>query len=409
MKNYRTLQKPDEIERFLLGFDFFEKYVHGRAEGEEYVKTHARRFAETLRMMPSLGVGSRVLELGAVPYYFTILMKKTLGLSIDVASFYEVETLSCTSHVVTNRQFQEQYEFQYQAINVERDVFPFDNATFDLVLCCEMLEHLLINPSHMLYEVHRVLRTDGYLLLSTPNVLRWSNVSAMLRGQNIYDRYLGNGIYGRHNREYSPAEIKILLEANGFQIEQMNVRNVYGSEILNRFPLFRERRDNIFTLARATGRARIAYPDTLYALTDEYRNVVRSSIIMGENEAGHLGRGWHDFEDGDPGFRWIMKEAQFSLKRTANDQRIGLRLRSDNPKITRGVLTVALDVNDDEFEAKTLTDHSWHDLTFRLPDKEWGCILDCRIKVSETWIPKLETGANDSRELGIAVSKIWLE
>jgi len=400
--------KPEEIERFLLGFDFFERYVHGRAEGEEYVRTHARRFYETLRLTPGLNATARVLELGAIQYYFTILIKKYLRMEVDVVSFYEFEKSDHAVHTVSNPHWQEQYQFQYNAVNVEKDLFPFDDATFDLVFCCEIIEHLLINPSHMLYEIHRVLKPGGYLVLSTPNVLRWGNLFALLRGRNIYDRYLGNGIYGRHNREYAADEISTLLEASGFQIEKVHLRNVYGSEALNKLPVFANRRDNIFGLAKPVERRRMAYPDTLYALADEYRNVVRSSLTMGENEAGHLGRGWHDFESSDPGFRWSDTRAEFFLKNNGA-RNICLTVCSHHPAIAGGNgVRLSLRVNEQEIGAAKLSDHEWHDLTFELGGSMNDQSLHCVIEVSDSWIPRELTASTDARRLGVGVRQIWL-
>src|SRR2546427_2356675 len=52
-----------------------------------------------------------------------------------------------------------------------------------------------------------------------------------------------------------------------------------------------------------------------------------------------------------------------------------------------------------------LKDHSWHDLSFDLSAEDTETILNCRIKVSQTWVPSLETKADDSRELGIGDRK----
>lgn len=409
MSNRQSLPNPQAIEQYLNGFDFFEKYVQGQWEGNLYVETHSRRFYETLRLVPDLGPDARVLELGAIPYYLTILLRKFSSLNVDPLSFFEFETARQTTHILEHVKTHERFEFDYVPINVERDVFPARDETYDLVLCCELLEHLLINPSHMLYEVHRVLKPAGYLLLTTPNILRWGNVFSLIKGRNINDCYHGNGIYGRHNREYSMAEVSQLLEGNGFSVEWVGTRTVYGPELLNKVPFLSNRRDNIFALARSSNGPRAAFPHSLYSLMDEFRNVVRPSLQMGLNEVGQIGRGWHDFEAGEPGFRWTGKEAEFFLKNAEGKQQIKLRARSDHPKAPEGQVTVALEVNGSELKHRQIPVHSWQDLTFDLTGNEAADILNCRVRVSQTWVPKLETNAGDSRELGIAVSGIWLE
>lgn len=44
---------------------------------------------------------------------------------------------------------------------------PLQNDTYDVVVCTEVIRHLA-NPEKNLDEIHRVLRKDGILLLSTP-------------------------------------------------------------------------------------------------------------------------------------------------------------------------------------------------------------------------------------------------
>jgi SAM-dependent methyltransferase len=229
LKHPFELPRPEELRRYLKGFDFFERHVQGQWEGDLYVETHAKRFYETLRFLPDLAPDARVLELGALPYYFTILMTRFLGIRPEIISFFEFEKSDSATHTVENVEFGERYEFAYRPLNIETDVFPFSDNTFDLVLCCEVLEHLLINPSHMLYEAHRVLKPGGHVLITTPNALRWDNLFAMIRGSNIYDRYHGNGVYGRHNREYSASEVSDLLKANGYKAERVETRSVYRS------------------------------------------------------------------------------------------------------------------------------------------------------------------------------------
>jgi SAM-dependent methyltransferase len=48
-------------------------------------------------------------------------------------------------------------------------VFPFGDASFDSVLCNQVLEHVF-NPDQLLSEIYRVLKPNGALLLTVPFV-----------------------------------------------------------------------------------------------------------------------------------------------------------------------------------------------------------------------------------------------
>lgn len=54
---------------------------------------------------------------------------------------------------------------------------PYADESFDYIACTEVIEHVE-NPQALLREFHRVLRKDGRLYLSTPNIL---NLSSRLR------------------------------------------------------------------------------------------------------------------------------------------------------------------------------------------------------------------------------------
>ena len=403
MARLPALPGPDELKKYLKGLDFFERHVQGQWEGDLYADTHARRFYETLKFLPELPVGARVLELGAVPYYFTILMERFAGLRPETLSFFEVEKSESATHVVANGNG-ERYEFPYRPLNIETELFPFTDGAFDLVLCCEVLEHLLINPSHMLYEAHRVLKPGGHILITTPNALRWDNLFAMMRGSNIYDRYHGNGIYGRHNREYSTSEVAELLQANGFDVTRLETRSVYR-EFLD---FVAGRRDNIFALARAAGEAKTGFPENLYVLMDEYRNVARSGFTMGVDDIGQIGRGWYQVERAENSFRWSGKSAQFYLKNHGGTK-VGVHALCAHPRIQEAPVTVTLTVDGQEIGTATLPDHSWHDLMFDLGPAAMKSVLNCEISVSSVWVPSQETSSSDSRQLGVAVHRVWLE
>jgi SAM-dependent methyltransferase len=54
-----------------------------------------------------------------------------------------------------------------ETFDLERDFYPFPNAHFKAVVCCDLLETLGHDPMHMLDEIHRVLRPGCHLVLTT--------------------------------------------------------------------------------------------------------------------------------------------------------------------------------------------------------------------------------------------------
>lgn len=77
-------------------------------------------------------------------------------------------------------------------------VFPFENASFDSILCNQVFEHVF-NPEEFLTEISRVVKKDGQLLLSVP--FAWDE------HEQPYD-------YAR----YSSFALRFLLEKHGFEI-----------------------------------------------------------------------------------------------------------------------------------------------------------------------------------------------
>jgi SAM-dependent methyltransferase len=114
--------------------------------------------------------------------------------------------------------------------NVEVDPLPFADASFDAVVCCQVLEHFTHSHLPAVREMRRVLVPGGMLEIDVPNVASFRNRSRLLRGRNItYDyaeHYLhaepvlhrGLSFYPlRHNREFTRDELESLLRAAGFE------------------------------------------------------------------------------------------------------------------------------------------------------------------------------------------------
>lgn len=193
-------------------------------ELRNYATTDFKRFLYTLGLVPETP-GISVLELGANPYFTTTLLHKFRDAELLLANYFGEEALEGIQKV-TIQETSEVISYHYKHFNIEKDSFPYPDHRFDVVLFCEIIEHLLSDPIHALVEIRRVLKPEGTLVLTTPNVARLENVGKILGGQNIYDPYSGYGAYGRHNREYTQQEMFSLLSANGFSVDSIFTADV---------------------------------------------------------------------------------------------------------------------------------------------------------------------------------------
>jgi SAM-dependent methyltransferase len=58
---------------------------------------------------------------------------------------------------------------------------PLDDKSIDIVHSNQVIEHLR-NPDFFLREIHRILKDDGYAIISTENLSSWHNILALLLG-----------------------------------------------------------------------------------------------------------------------------------------------------------------------------------------------------------------------------------
>jgi len=253
-----------EMHRYLSTFEVKDKY---RAERDTYLQVHLLRLQRILAKLPPGQPGDKLLELGASPYLMTLLLKRDTPFDVFTAIFHGDDRPSPFSVTKYNPVYDVKYTFSCHNFNVERDRFPYSDDFFDIVLCCELLEHLALDPTHMLVEIHRVLKPGGRVLITTPNVLVWRNVNALLRKrENIYHRFSGYGVYGRHNREWTLDEVTQLVDGCGYCIECAEQMDTYPHPCISAWlkRLFPHLRDMLFVLARAEGEPRSYYPDNLY-------------------------------------------------------------------------------------------------------------------------------------------------
>jgi glycosyltransferase involved in cell wall biosynthesis len=247
-------------------------------QGRRYLETHLTRLEKTLEMIPPGGSCDRVLEMGAY-MQLTPALKNRLGYGEVRGCYYG--PAGRVDHRVVSSDRGESFDCSIDHFDAEKDAFPYPDAHYSTVLCCELIEHLASDPMHMMAEINRILKPGGHLLLTTPNAASLRALSAILQGYHpgfftAYIRPSDNGeAEARHNREYAPGEIRDLLGNSGFEVvrletgefrEQPHPEFEWVRRLLKQYKLETDLRgDGIFALSRKRGPVKERYPKWLYA------------------------------------------------------------------------------------------------------------------------------------------------
>ena len=258
------------------------EYLEGWAAGEDsagYLHTHSTRLLKTLEITPPGGPEDRVLEMGAYLQITPALRtKKGYG---EVRGCYYGTLGRSDRRSVTSAEG-EVFECTIDHFDAEKDPFPYPDAHFTTVICGELIEHLFEDPMHLMSEVNRILKPGGHLVLTTPNIAALRGISGILQGYHpgFFHAYIrpaeGTGeVDARHNREYAPREIHLLLENSGFEVALLETGEFRDEphpefgwilHLLERYRLSTALRgDGIYAVGRKTGAVRERYPGWLYA------------------------------------------------------------------------------------------------------------------------------------------------
>jgi SAM-dependent methyltransferase len=162
---------------------------------------------------------ARVLDAGSGDGLLLALLKM-LGHSVHAVDLVD----RCNDDLYSR------HKIPFTVCNIEADPLPFASESFDAVSCCQALEHFTHSHLPPVIEMKRVLVPGGMIELDVPNAVAFRNRSRMLRGKHITYDYKQHYLYARpvmfkgreyypdrHNREFTKAELELLLTEAGFK------------------------------------------------------------------------------------------------------------------------------------------------------------------------------------------------
>ena len=171
--------------------------------------THMDSFRPMNLLDVGCGDGSRTIRMAE---YFMVRPTHTYGLDFN------------QSHIDQCRNL-----FHADLVNLEFDLLPYENETFDLVICNQVLEHLK-NYHGVLEEIIRVTKSGGYMMIGIPNLAHLINRFYLLFG--IQPMCLD--ITSSHVRGFTHNAFKQKLNS----LSGITYLDCAGSELIYPLPLF---------------------------------------------------------------------------------------------------------------------------------------------------------------------------
>ncbi len=103
--------------------------------------------------------------------------------------------------------------------------FPVPDNAFDVVFAGEVIEHIF-DTDGFLQEISRVLKNNGHLVLTTPNLATFGRRLLLLFGKNpLIENSIRDKNSSGHIRYFTKGSLSELLCSNGFKIDKL-VSNV---------------------------------------------------------------------------------------------------------------------------------------------------------------------------------------
>jgi len=169
-----------------------------RVRTSYYLEFHRRLLV--LELASRYCQGGRVVDVGASPFILSCALK-SIGFDV-VAVDYDPEEY---------KRIAETCGVSIAKADLEKDAIPLEGGWADCAVFTEVIEH--INPyyvGHTLTEINRVLKPQGALILTTPNIASLFRRLRLMLGLQPQYRY--------HVHEYTKSEVEQLLQQYGFNI-----------------------------------------------------------------------------------------------------------------------------------------------------------------------------------------------
>lgn len=202
----------------LSGLAFEDSLLYTQKEREFFED----RYYDLLSFIPEIKKNDVGLEVGLAGGVLAFLLKR----------FIKVENLYALEHPDTSSQYSKAFlkklkenKILLKPTDLYNGRFPWPNNFFNFIIFSEVIEHLI--PAYVpliLREMKRILKKDGWILITTPNIASLLKRINLLFGKNPIEfdlRFHQMATFG-HIREYTMRELISIAEEEKLKIIKKN-------------------------------------------------------------------------------------------------------------------------------------------------------------------------------------------
>jgi 2-polyprenyl-3-methyl-5-hydroxy-6-metoxy-1,4-benzoquinol methylase len=212
LQSLNTAKLKDLYQKQVLGSRFFEQgdyYIHERARYINSVKL----LHDKLKKHSDLSK-LKVLEIGGGQ--IVLLMKALFqcdAVIADVNGEYKQSLLD--------------QHCDFHECDLLYDDLPY-RGVFDVVILCEVIEHLPVPPHQILDKIRTWMKPGGTIFLTTPNLYRLRNIVRLTLGMRVFDHFYipDRGQSIGHTFEYSAEHLSWQLTRGGFIDVEVSYRQL---------------------------------------------------------------------------------------------------------------------------------------------------------------------------------------
>jgi ubiquinone/menaquinone biosynthesis C-methylase UbiE len=296
--------------------------------------------------------------------------------------------------------------FEFDGRNI-----PFKDATFDAIILSDVAEHVEDDLLHdLIKECSRLLTPGGRLVIHTAPTRYIIMLSKIIKAISLgkldyYSRLIDPDYEYLHIRYHSTRSIREILERNGlYPALWGDFRFIHGcnlEKLANNILLRGVLADQLWAVAFKE--KELSKPSFNHK---PYLNFigVPSELCLGRCNDLFINYGFYNREADY--FRWTGKAASIYLLVPEGYKRLEVDM-STSPILVREEPVSAILRLGGIFVSKfSIPDDQMHKYSFEIPKRLGPGITELDIEVSKTFVPKEQGINDDTRELGVVISKI---